>query len=94
MPLFRSLPARLAPSNQIQVLAAKVKTQRSAMDKVANYLRKATEFDTRAEHATDPKAERAYAALAEAYRNLATHIERQVISLRQEANARIRIAMG
>jgi hypothetical protein len=64
------------------------------VDKVANYLRRAAEFDTRAEHATDPKAERAYAALAEAYRTLATHIERRVISIRQEANTRIRIAMG
>jgi hypothetical protein len=55
------------------------------MDKVANYLWKAAELERRAGQAKDQGGEHAYTAMAEAYRKLANHVERRVITLQQRA---------
>jgi hypothetical protein len=55
------------------------------MEKVANYLGKAAELERRAEQAKDQEAAHAYTVMAEAYRKLANHVERRVITLRQRA---------
>jgi hypothetical protein len=63
------------------------------MDRVANYLWKAAELERRAGQAKDWEAEYSYTAMAETYRKLANHVERRVITLRQEANKRARAAL-